>query len=478
MILPNTLNHLVFLVMFSYRPVRSFCRSRTSPASRVRPAYTQDGSSEVKLASLATISRYLPSSMRYGQFRYYWLALLAGVTGHQMLLQFTLGWLIYRMTGEPRYIAYLGVAIAIPALALNLIGGVLADRWEPKYLVAAAQSVSATVVVVLAILVLNGDVKTWHILAAGVIIGAVQAFDAPSRSSISPRLVRTEHIVNAVAMDSIVWNVVRVLAPALAGIIIAWRDIPTSMFISAASFYLLAAVLTILRLRPRPPAKGRFAPQVAESLRYVRQRPVFFNVMLLTCCNSLFGMSYVFLMPVFAKDVLDVGAEKIGLLLGASGVGAIIGTWYVGNLKDGAPKGKFILAGAALYGLTQILFAMAAWQGSYTASMAMLVLVGASNSLYLVGGLSTIQQLVPEQLRGRVMGLYGITWSLAPLGMTQGGMIAQYIGAPWAVALGAMVMIVVSGLMYVLSPDLRNIRAGAVEQLPPTHAVSVADDDD
>ena len=416
--------------------------------------------------------------MRYGQFRYYWLALLAGVTGHQMLLQFTLGWLIYRMTGEPRYIAYLGVAIAIPALALNLIGGVLADRWEPKYLVAAAQSVSATVVVVLAILVLNGDVKTWHILAAGVIIGAVQAFDAPSRSSISPRLVRTEHIVNAVAMDSIVWNVVRVLAPALAGIIIAWRDIPTSMFISAASFYLLAAVLTILRLRPRPPAKGRFAPQVAESLRYVRQRPVFFNVMLLTCCNSLFGMSYVFLMPVFAKDVLDVGAEKIGLLLGASGVGAIIGTWYIGNLKDGTPKGQLILAGAALYGLTQILFAMAAWQGSYTASMAMLVLVGASNSLYLVGGLSTIQQLVPEQLRGRVMGLYGITWSLAPLGMTQGGMIAQYIGAPWAVALGAMVMIVVSGLMYVLSPDLRNLRAGAVEQLPPTHAVSVADDDD
>jgi predicted MFS family arabinose efflux permease len=416
--------------------------------------------------------------MRYGQFRYYWLALLAGVTGHQMLLQFTLGWLIYRMTGEPRYIAYLGVAIAIPALALNLIGGVLADRWEPKYLVAAAQSISATVVVVLAILVLNGDVKTWHILAAGVIIGAVQAFDAPSRSSISPRLVRTEHIVNAVAMDSIVWNVVRVLAPALAGIIIAWRDIPTSMFISAASFYLLAAVLTILRLRPRPPAKGRFAPQVAESLRYVRQRPVFFNVMLLTCCNSLFGMSYVFLMPVFAKDVLDVGAEKIGLLLGASGVGAIIGTWYVGNLKDGAPKGKLILAGAALYGLTQILFAMAAWQGSYTASMAMLVLVGASNSLYLVGGLSTIQQLVPEQLRGRVMGLYGITWSLAPLGMTQGGMIAQYIGAPWAVALGAMVMIVVSGLLYLLSPDLRNLIAGAVEQLHPTHAVSVADDDD
>jgi len=416
--------------------------------------------------------------MRYGQFRYYWLALLAGVTGHQMLLQFTLGWLIFEMTGEPRYLAFLGIAIAIPALALNLLGGVLADRWEPKYLVAAAQTVSATVVVALAIMVLIGDVKTWHILAAGVIIGAVQAFDAPSRSSISPRLVRTEHIVNAVAMDSIVWNVVRVLAPALAGIIIAWRDIPTSMFISAATFYLLGAVLTVLKLRPRPPAKGRFVPQIAESLRYVRQHPVFFNVMLLTCCNSLFGMSYVFLMPVFAKDVLDVGAEKIGLLLGASGVGAIIGTWYIGSLRDGAPKGRLILAGAALYGLTQILFAVAAWQGSYPASMAMLVLIGASNSLYLVGGLSTIQQLVPEQLRGRVMGLYGITWSLAPLGMTQGGMVAQYIGAPWAVALGAMAMVVVAGLLYVLSPDLRNLRAGEGDQILPAPAVSIANDDD
>jgi MFS family permease len=136
------------------------------------------------------------------------------------------------------------------------------------------------------------------------------------------------------------------------------------------------------------------------------------------------------------------------------------------------------LAGAVLYGIAQILFAVAAGQGSYPASMAMLVLVGASNSLYLVGGLSTIQQLVPEQLRGRVMGLYGITWSLAPLGMTQGGMVAQIIGAPWAVALGAMVMIAVAGMLYVLSADLRNLRAGVVEQSLHPQAVSISNDDD
>ena len=398
--------------------------------------------------------------MRYGQFRYYWLALLAGVTGHQMLLQFTLGWLMFEMTGEPRYLAFLGVAIAIPALSLNLLGGVLADRWEPKYLVAGAQTVSATVVVVLAILVVNERATTWHILIAAVIIGAVQAFDQPSRSAISPRLVRTEHIVNAVAMDSIVWNAVRVLAPALAGLVIAWRDIPTSMFISAASFYLLASVLSVLKLRPRPPAKGGFIPQIAESFRYVRRHPVFVNIMLLTFCNSMFGMSFVFLMPVFAEEVLHEGPDKIGFLLGASGVGAIIGTWFIGNLKAGAPKGRLILAGAALYGLFQIFFAIAAWQGSYSVSMAMLFLVGVSNSLYLVGGMSTIQELVPDQLRGRVMGLYGVTWSLAPMGMAQGGMVADYISAPWAVALGAMVMILVAGIMFLRSPDIRRFRTG------------------
>jgi MFS family permease len=184
-----------------------------------------------------TTNRLLPSSMRYGHFRYYWLALLAGVTGHQMLLQFTMGWLVFELTGEARYLAFLGIAIAIPALALNLLGGVLADRLEPKFLVAGAQGISASVVALLAVLVLTGQVAVWHVLATAVIIGALQAFDQPSRSSIFPRLVKREDIVNAVAMESIVWNAVRVLAPALAGIVIDRLSIHASMFFSAATFF-------------------------------------------------------------------------------------------------------------------------------------------------------------------------------------------------------------------------------------------------
>ena len=345
-------------------------------------------------------------------------------------------------------------------MALNLLGGVLADRMEPKFLVAAAQGTSATVVALLALSVLTGMAQPWHLLLAAVVIGAVQAVDQPSRASVSPRLVRPEHIVNAVAMDSLVWNVVRIAGPMLAGVVIQRVSIEASMFFSAATFYILAMVVSVLKMRPRPPSAGRALRQIGESLDYVRRHPVFFHVMLLTFCNSLFGMAYIGLMPVFAREVLHVGSEKIGWLLGASGAGAILGTWMVGNLKDGFPKGKMILGGAALYGLTLVLFALASARGWYEASMALLFAVGITNSWYLVGGLSTIQQLVPEGLRGRVMGLYGITWSLSPLSVSQAGIVAGHLGAPTAVAAGAAVIIAAAAVVYRVSPEVRGLRVG------------------
>jgi len=403
--------------------------------------------------------------MRYGHFRYYWLGMLAGVTGHQMLLSFTLGWLMFELTGEERDLAFLGIAVAVPALLLNMVGGVLADRLEPKFMVAVAQSTSATVVVLLAMLVLTGRVEPWHLLVSAVVIGAVQAFDQPSRASVFPRLVEREHIVNAVAMSELVWNGVRVLGPTLAGIIIVHWSIATSLFFSAATFYLLAAVMTMLKLRARPPARGQVLLQVYEGLRYVGKNRIFLLIMLLTFCNSLFGMPYIHLMPSFAKEVLGVGADKVGLLLGASGVGAILGTVIIANIRSHHPKGLIIAGAAILYGSALALFSLAAWRGLYEVSMALLFVVGMANSIYLVGGMSTIQQQVPDRLRGRIMGLYAMTWSLGPLGMAQAGFVAQYFGAPIAVAGGAVVIIVVALLILFNSSEIRALTAQVTEQL-------------
>ena len=411
----------------------------------------------------SAINRFLPISMRYGQFRYYWLALLAGVTGHQMLLNFTMGWLLFDLTGQERDLAFLGIAIAVPALALNVVGGVLADRFEPKLLVALSQSTSATVVALLAVMVMLGRVEPAHVLIAAVLIGTVQAFDQPSRSSIFPRLVDRAHIVNAVAMESLVWNGVRVLGPTLAGITIEQLSIQASMFFSAATFYILGAVVAVLRLRDRAPATGQVGQQIREGIRYVRNHTVFFLIMLLTFCNSLFGMAYVHLMPSFAKEVLEVEAGRVGYLLGASGLGAIIGTLIIARLKDHHPKGLIIMAGAITYGVTLVLFSLTAWKGLYAASMVMLLFVGISNSLYLTGGLSVLQGLVPDRLRGRVMGLYGMTWSLSPLGMAQAGFVAQFTNASVAVAAGALVIIVVAVLVLLFAPEIRSLRGGIPE---------------
>ena len=412
---------------------------------------------QVTSTAFDTVNRYLPVSMRYGHFRYYWLALLAGVTGHQMLLNFTLGWLMFDLTGEERDLAFLGIAIAVPALVLNLVGGVLADRFEPKFLVASAQSTSATIVVGLATLVLTDRVEVWHLLAAAGLIGAVQAFDQPSRASVFPRLVQRDHIVSAVALESLVWNGVRVLGPTLAGVMIDRLSIQASMFFSAATFYVMASVVSMLRLRTRSPASGQVVHQIQEGFRYVRAHSVFSMVMLLTFCNSLFGMAYIHLMPSFAKEVLGVGPGKVGFLLGAAGVGAIVGTMIIANLKDHHRKGLVILGGAIIYGVGLILFSVAAWRGLYGVSMGLLFLVGVCNSLYLVGGMSTLQQLVPDRLRGRVMGMYTMTWSLAPLGMAQAGFVAQYFGASVAVAAGAVVIVVVAALVLVNSSEVRSL---------------------
>ncbi|MFQ6027821.1 MAG: MFS transporter [Dehalococcoidia bacterium] len=367
------------------------------------------------------------------------------------------------MADVPDYLAFLGIAISLPAICLNLVGGALADRLEPKYLVAAAQSTSATVVAILAVLVMTDRVEVWHILVTAVIIGALQAFDQPSRASVFPRLVEREHITNAVAMSELVWNGVRVLGPFLAGVIIGRLDIHTSMFFSAAAFYILGAVMAVLRLRPRPVASGQVLQQVGEGLRYVREHRLFLLILLLTFCNSLFGMVYIHLMPSFAKEVLQVGPERIGLLLGISGVGAILGTTIIANLRGHHRKGLIIVGGAMLYGLALMLFSLVAWLGYYGASMVLLFVVGMANSMYLVGGMSTIQQLVPDRLRGRVMGLYAMTWSLSPLGMAQGGFVAQFFGAPVAVAAGAGVIVLVALLVLANSSEIRRLRAAVPE---------------
>ena len=402
------------------------------------------------LAPIAVVSAGLrdrvhtPSALKYPEFRNYWLGLMASVTGYQMLVMFSLGWLIYDLTKDARFVGYMSVCLAAPAILLNLFGGVFADKLNPKRLLGLTQLTTALVVLGLAIFVVLDVVNEWHVMGAAFLIGAVQAFDTPSRQSIFPRLVERKDLSNAVALNAVVWTGTRIVAPTIAGIIIGRTDISTAIFVSAAGFLALSLVSQTLKLPPAARASGSVFKEMVTGFLFIKGSPVLAFLIGVTFFNSMFGMSYLFLMPVFANEVLEIGPEKVGWLLGASGSGAIVGIVFAANLGNLQHRSWLLIGGAVFFGTSLIVFALTTYFKLYWASMAVLVVEGASNSIYLMVVMTTLHGLVPDHFRGRVMGFYAITWSLAPLGGLQSNFIAHYISAPVAVGMGGVLVVAFS----------------------------------
>ena len=251
-----------------------------------------------------------------------------------------------------------------------------------------------------------------------------------------PRLVGREALSSAVALNSAVWTGTRIIAPTMAGVLIGRTSIPTVIFLSAVGFLILSVVSQRLSLASAERATGRVFQEMAMGFTFIRTSPLFFLLIGMTFFNSMFGMSYVFLMPVFADEVLEIGPEKLGWLMGAAGVGALMGILIGANLGRSRFKGWLLIGGASLFGVFLILFAFVSAYEQYEISMLVLFLGDLCISVYLIMVMMTLQELVPDQFRGRVMGFFTITWSLVPLGGLQASQIAHYISAPVAVGVG------------------------------------------
>ena len=401
---------------------------------------------------------HLPIALRYPHFRNYWLGLLASASGYQMLIMFSLGWLITNdLTGDARYLGYMSTAIALPAIVLTIFGGVFADRLNPLKLLRLTQSITCAIVIVLAILTLLDLVNQWHVLIAAFLIGSVQAFDSPTRQSIFARLIDRKHLSSAVALNSSVWTGTRIFAPFIAGIIIGQANIATAIFVSAAGFLTMAVISQSLRLLPVERATGSVMKEMMSGFLFIRRSTLFSLLIGMTFFISLFGMSYVFLMPVFADEVLEVGPEKIGLLMGAAGIGALIGIIIAANLSKSRYKGWLLIGGAFFFGVFLILFGVTSDAKQYELSMLMVFLGDMCASIYLMMVMTTLQHLVPDQFRGRVMGFFTITWSLTPLGGLQSSQIAHYIGAPFAVGVGGALVIALALAVAIGSRQVKTL---------------------
>lgn len=423
----------------------------------------------------------LPPALRYPAYRSYWLGTLASVSGFQMLT-FGLLWHVYALTQSPAYLGYVGIVNAVPAIALNLFGGVFADLFDKRRLIIACQLITAALIFVLAAMTWFKFDHVFNVLLIAFFAGAVNAFDQPARQALYPHLIERKAMMSAVSLNAAIWQGTRIVAPAVAGIIIATLGVPTSFFIAGSGFVAMALVIAALTLPPIPRGgSGNPVRDMLDGLAFIKSNSVFSFLISMTFFNSFFGMAYIFMMPVFAVSILKVGADGQGVLMSVSGLGALAITLLLGYVGNFRRKGMLLIGGAVAFGACLIAFALASqFYPSFLLVLVIMFGVGVFNSTYMISIMSSLQMMVPDRMRGRVMGFYGMTWSIMPLGGGWAGNIADYLGAPFAVTIGGLAVIVFAIGPALLNSKVRNIGAtllqaeGAAASSRPTAARQAA----
>jgi MFS family permease len=371
-------------------------------------------------------------------YRSYWIGAFVSFLGSWMQTV-AQGWVVYEITNSKLLLGLLGFVGSLPTTLFSLFGGVVADRIEKRRLVITTQALFAINAFVLAVLILTGRVQFWHIALIAALNGFVNAVDAPARQAMVMDLVGAQFVTVGVAMNSAAFNTARILGPALAGKLIEVVNAGWCFLINAVSY--LGIIIALLRI-PATPIRGSedrlsMWSELKEGLIYVYRDGLLRTLVLLDCVLSIFAMSYSTLMPVFARDVLQVGKQGLGNLFSATGFGALMGALTLAKVAGSVPRGKVVITAATGLCTGLALFALSR---SYLLSLACLMLVGGSAVSTLGSINALLQSLSPEHLRGRTMSLHVFAlMGLAPFGNLLMGWIASQWTATTALVTGAVV---------------------------------------
>jgi len=403
-------------------------------------------------------------ALRHRNYRLFFIGQLISLTGTWMQ-SVAQAWLAYRLTDSAAMLGIVGFAGQIPALLFSPAGGVVADRFARRQVLLATQASSMLLALALAALTLSGQITIAWILALAALSGVVNAFDIPTRQAFAIDMVGREDMVNAIALNSSIFNGARVAGPALAGLLVARIGEGWCFLVNAVSYFAVLASLLAMRL----PAVVRTAQatsvwtSVREGFVYVsRARPVR-ALLLLLGLVSLTGMPYAVLMPVFAREILGGGARELGLLMGASGVGALLGAIVLATRRSVRGLGSFVAFCAGGMGLTLIAFA---YSRSLWLSALFLVPVGFFMMSEMASSNTLIQSLIPDAMRGRVMSLYAMMFmGMAPIGALLAGALAASIGAPRTVAGGGILCLAGALLFARYLPTLRTAARQMIVEL-------------
>ena len=393
-------------------------------------------------------------SLRHRNFQLFFSGQLISLIGTWMQ-NIAQSWLVYRLTNSSFLLGLVGFTGQIPVFLLAPLGGMAADRWNRHRVVIGTQTASLILAFILAALTLLHVVRVWEIVVLAALLGAVNAFDIPARQSFLIDMVGREDLMNAIALNSSMFNGARVIGPAIAGLLVAWIGEGWCFFANGVSYIAVIIGLLLMKLGPLRQVASESSPfeHIAEGFRFVLRTAPIFALMLLIGLVSLVAVPYSVLMPIFADRILHGGARGLGILMGATGIGATLGALTLATKQGVHGLGRWVGLSAMSFGVSLILFSFSKW---FLLSMVLLVPVGYSLMLQMASTNTLIQSMVPDELRGRTMSVYTMMFmGMVPLGSLFAGALAAHIGSPWTVAIGGFGAIVGSIIFLKKLPELR-----------------------
>jgi MFS family permease len=388
-------------------------------------------------------------ALQYKNYRLFFMGQGLSLIGTWMQ-QIAMSWLVYRLTDSVLLLGVLGFAGQIPSFLLGPFAGVVSDRYNRHRVLLLTQTLSMLQAGVLTLLVMTNTVTIAWLLGLSAFLGFVNGFDVSARQAFVVELIeKREDVSNAIALNSSMFNVARLIGPSIAGVLIATVGEELCFLLNALSYLAVIGSLLLMRVRPRvlPQGEVRVWQSLQEGYQYVAGFAPIRSILLLLALISLFGMPFSVLMPVFAREVLGGGANTLGYLMGASGIGALIGALYLARRTTVLGLGRVVVGATLLMGSALVCFSFArslalALAFIFLAGLGMIVVMAANNTL--------LQTIVDDDKRGRVMSFYAMAFfGMMPFGSLLAGAVADRIGVPYTL-LGCGVLCLLSIIPFAL----------------------------
>ncbi len=402
-----------------------------------------------------SVFKHIFRALKHRNYRLFFTGQSISLIGSWMQ-QIAMSWMVYRMYNSALLLGVVGFVGQIPTFIISPFAGVIADRHNRHHLLVITQTLAMIQALILSILVLSNTIVLWEIVALSLFSGFINSFDMPIRQSFTVEMLEnSEDLGNAIALNSSMVNMAKLVGPSIAGVLIAAFGEGTCFLLNALSYLAVIASLLLMRVYPPKinPVKKHILHELKEGFNYAFGFEPIRVILLLLALISLMGVPYQVLMPVFAKDIFHGGPETLGIIMASSGVGALIGAVYLASRKNVRGLGRLITIAAGLFGvgIIAISFSRNLWVS------AIFVLAAGFGMMVGMAGSNTILQTITEEdKRGRIMSFFTMAFmGMVPFGNLLAGYMAHKLGAPKTLLIGGICCVLGSGIFAMKLPALR-----------------------